>query len=100
MNPIQHIRRMAIVLAGLAAALTALGATPAFAMVVRPDPNGPEVGSVPSGPAPIQVHTIIAGGMPGWQITSIALGAALLAATVTVVLYRTLAARRAAAVTA
>jgi hypothetical protein len=28
MNPIEHIRRVAAVLAGLAAALTALGATP------------------------------------------------------------------------
>jgi lipopolysaccharide export LptBFGC system permease protein LptF len=39
---------------------------------------------------------VFAGGMAGWQITLIALGAALIAATVAVVLDRTLAAHRAA----
>ena len=43
---------------------------------------------------PVQVHTIVAGGMPGWQITLIAIGAALLAATVAVFLDRARAARR------
>jgi hypothetical protein len=34
------------------------------------------------------------GGMPGWQIALIAIGAALLAAAVTVLAYRALATRR------
>jgi hypothetical protein len=38
--------------------------------------------------------------MPGWQITLIALGAALLAATAAVLLYRALATRRSVALTA
>jgi hypothetical protein len=40
------------------------------------------------------VHTVVTGGMPGWQITLIAIGAALLAATVAVLLDRARAARR------
>ena len=75
MNPIRHIRRFAGVLAGLAglaAVLVASGATPAFAMVVPP-PGGPAGAAVPPAQASA-VHTIVAGGMPGWQITLIAVG--------------------------
>jgi hypothetical protein len=35
-----------------------------------------------------RVHTVVIGGMPGWQIALIALGAALLAATAAAVEYR------------
>ncbi len=97
MNPIRHIRRFAGVLAGLAGAL-ALGATPAFAMVV-PAPGGPAGAPVPPAQASA-VHTIVAGGMPGWQITLIAVGAALVAATVAVLLDRVRATRRNAVTTA
>ena len=41
-----------------------------------------------------RVHTVVIGGMPGWQIALIALGAALLAATAAVVVYRVWTARR------
>jgi hypothetical protein len=34
------------------------------------------------------VHTAVIGGMPGWQIALIAIGAALLAATAAVLAYR------------
>jgi hypothetical protein len=40
---------------------------------------------------------VVTGVMAGWQITSIALGAALLAAAAAVLLYRALAVRKAAA---
>ena len=43
---------------------------------------------------------VAAGGMPGWQIALIAIGAALVAATVAVVLDRALAARKVHATTA
>jgi hypothetical protein len=89
MNLIQHIRRFAGVLAGLAGALVAFGATPAFASL-PPEPGGPAGSSVP----PVPVHTIVAGGMPGWQITLIAVGAALLAAIAAVLVDRARAARR------
>jgi hypothetical protein len=42
---------------------------------------------------------IAAGGMPGWQITLIAVAAALVAATAAVLLDRTRASRRAASAT-
>ena len=52
----------------------------------------------PGGPGPgaRQPRVVTAGGMPGWQITLIALGAALVAATAAVLLDRARAARRAA----
>ena len=92
MNPIRHIRhirRIAAVLAGLTAALVAC-TTPAFAMLAPVGGGGPAV--APQHLAP--VHTVAASGMPGWQITLIAAGAALLAAAVAVLLDRARATRR------
>ena len=43
---------------------------------------------------PPPVHTVIAGGMPGWQIALIAIAAAVVAAAVAVLLDRARAARR------
>ena len=43
---------------------------------------------------PARIHTVVAGGMPGWQITLIAAAAALLAAVLAVLLDRAFAARR------
>ena len=90
MNPIRHIRRALAVLAGLTAAVLAVGATPAFARL-EPDPGA---GYVAPTSVPAQVHTIVVGGMPGWQIALIAVGAALLAAALAVLADRVLAARR------
>lgn len=89
MNPIRHIRRFAAVLAAVAAAV--LLATPAFATLV-PDPGAGYVAPA-SVPAQVQVRTIVAGGMPGWQIALIAVGAALLAALAAVFADRALTAR-------
>jgi hypothetical protein len=96
MNPIRHIRRVAAVLVGLAAAV--LAATPAFA-TLEPDPGSGYVAPT-SVPAQIQYRTIVAGGMPGWQIALIAVGAALLAAVAAVLADRARAARRLAVPTA
>ena len=104
MNPIRHIRRIAGVLAGLAAALLACGATPAFARVMPP----PGTDFRPSAPAPAQLpsvihtvtRTVVLGGMPGWQIALIAAGAALLAAALAVLAGRALAARHRTVATA
>jgi hypothetical protein len=87
-----HIRRIAVMLAGLACALAACAASaPAvFASVsVLPPPVSPAWNKHP----PAQIHTVVIGGMPGWQITLIAAGAALLAATA-VLLDRARATRR------
>jgi hypothetical protein len=92
MNPIRRVRRLAAIVAGLAGALLAVTAAPAaFAMTV-PAGGG---GAGPAGPpARTVIHTVVAGGMPGWQIALIAAGAALLTAGVAVVLDRARAAHR------
>jgi hypothetical protein len=60
-----------------------------------PDPGGgSEQHQYPAAAAAVQVHTVVVGGMPGWQIALLAIGAALLAATVAVVADRARAARR------
>jgi ABC-type phosphate transport system permease subunit len=78
-----RIRRIAAA-ATLAGGLLALAA--ASPTLARPWPGS----TFPSAPAqaPVQIHTIVTGGMPGWQITLIAAAAALLAATVAVLLDR------------
>src|SRR5215831_4292845 len=92
MNHIHRIRRAIQILATLASALLAAGtAAPAFAAGLRPPP-----GSVYRPPAPpaTRTHTVVVGGMPGWQITLIAASAAVLAATLAVILDRARTARR------
>jgi hypothetical protein len=97
MNPIRHIRRPAAVLA--ATVLVAFGATAAVAAIPVPYPGDESVGPVSNTPQ-IQVPAIVAGGMPGWQIALIAVGAAILAAAVAVLADRAFAARRRAATAA
>jgi hypothetical protein len=114
MNPIRHLRRLAAALAALASALLAFAAAaPAAFAVGPPPPVGPNGYLIPSTGPPIRephpllpyghwtgpvykipVHTVVIGGMPGWQITLIAAGAALLAATAAVVMYRAWTTRR------
>jgi hypothetical protein len=96
MNPLKRIRRFAAVLAGLAGALLAFGATPAFAMHEPPPGTGSGITTSPVGTTtpPVEVHTVVVGGTPGWQIALIAVVAALLAATVAVLADRTRNARR------
>ena len=70
----------------------------AFARPVPP-PGG-SYAAAPAAPVPATtIHVITTGGMAGWQITLIALGAALVAATLAVVLDRARTARRAATAT-
>jgi hypothetical protein len=109
MNPIRTIRRLAAALAGLTGALLAFAAA-APAALARPGPPRSWQLAQPSGwssrpplpPAhvhqfvhiPIPVRTVVIGGMPGWQITLIAAGAALLTALLTVLLDRARMARK------
>ena len=102
MNHIRNVRRVAGALAGLACAWLglAMAAPAAFAGThPTPGPAGFVTPGAPGYPAPrpqplpVQVHTVVVGGMPGWQITLIALGAALFAATAAVLASRTWAAR-------
>jgi hypothetical protein len=91
-----RLRRFAATLAALISGLMALAAT-APAALAMPVPPGGQSGSADVTPVPPTIVRVVAtGGMAGWQITLIALGAALLAAAAAVLLYRALAGRRAA----
>jgi hypothetical protein len=127
MNPIRAIRRLACVLAGLAAGLLAL-ATASPAALARPGP--PSAGPMafvtpqplppgwykhlplpanpqpalrfPPGwnnhpPLPAHARALATGGMPGWQITLIIVGITVLATAAVALLARARAARRATA---
>ena len=81
MNPVPRIRRLAAVLAGLAGALLAFAAAAPAAFAIRP-PRPPGWNKHPPLPPPgAGIHVVVVGGMPGWQIALIAIGAALLAAS-------------------
>ncbi len=115
MNPVRHIRRLGVALAGLAGALLAFAAAaPAVLALPMPSPAPPgllqhppvlpsEPGMIEqpavlpaqrTGPVTGPVHTAVTGGMPGWQVALIAVAAALFAATIAVLAGRAWAARR------
>ncbi len=80
----------------------AFGATPAFATLPPPEPapaHHPALSpwQLVGGTRFQAVHPVVTGGMPGWQITLIAVAAALLAATVAVLADRARGGRRKAA---
>ena len=88
-----RLRRITAALAVVTAGLLAVAASvPAASAAIIPVPDGP-YGPAPAAPVPV----ITVGGMPGWQITVIALAAALVAAAAAVFLDRARASRRAAA---
>jgi hypothetical protein len=94
MNPIRTIRRLAVLLAGLAATMMA-SITTASAAFAWPDPPGGPAGLYHFRPTtPVMTHTVVTGGMPGWLIILIAAGAAVLAAAIAVLIDRAWAARR------
>ena len=87
MKLINYRHRLAIVLTGLAVSLAGLAgltvlagaASAATGMLPAPDSSG---GIAPAAP------TVVSGGMPGWQIALIAVGAALAAAVIAVLVDR------------
>jgi hypothetical protein len=88
-----RLRRLAAALAAVTCTLLASAAVmPAAWAAVTYIPNDSPDQAPASGMVP-------AGGMPGWQITFIALGAALVAAAAAVLLDRARAARRVASAT-
>jgi hypothetical protein len=90
MNP---IRRLTAALAGLAGALLACAAV-APAAFAQPFPPRPPGWDKHPPPYSAGIHIVVAGGMPGWQIALIAVGAALLAATAAVLADRAWTAHR------
>jgi hypothetical protein len=91
MNPIRTIHRLACTLIGLTAALAAAiaGAPAAFAQPSPPPGvlSRYETVLVPH-TVPAHAHAAITEGLAGWQITLIAVGAAILGAIVAVLLDR------------
>jgi len=119
MNRIHIISRLGVILTGLAGSLLAFWAGTGSAALAAPlggDPHGrpglsyrhPGLAAPPPRPPgwnkhpplPAHVHTLVTGGMPGWQIALIAAGVALLAAALVVIAYRMRAARRRVTVSA
>ena len=98
-----RLRRLAVALTAatcslLASALIIPAASARTTMIPHPDP-GWDGGTIPSTPLPGSAGVVPGGGMAGWQITLIAVGAALVAATAAVLLDRARAARRPAPAT-
>ena len=87
---LRPVCRLACILAALAAALLAAAAAAPAAFALPVPPGGGGDGTMPPPP----VRTVIIGGMPGWQIALIAIGAAVVAAAVAVLLDRARSARR------
>jgi hypothetical protein len=87
-----RIRRLAYVLGALAVSALATGAAPAFAMRVPAPGTGSNHPAVSGQVA--TTHLVNIGGMPGWQITLIAVAAALASATLAVIVDRTHTAHR------
>ena len=84
-----HLRRILAAVVALAGAVLALAIAPAaFAHPLPP------ADCCTSGAATGSVTVITGGGMPGWQITLIAVGAALAGAALAVLLDRAWAARK------
>src|SRR6516225_11554867 len=83
-----RIRRLAAILAGLAGALLAVAAVAPAALAGPFPPRPPGWDKHPPPPPGAGIHVVVVGGMPGWQIALIAIGAALLAATAAVLLDR------------
>jgi hypothetical protein len=89
-----RLRRLAAALTAVTSGLLAPALTvpAAFANPIPIDGQG---GPAPVTPPATTVRVIDVGGMAGWQITLIAVGAALVAAAATLLLTRTRAAHRA-----
>jgi hypothetical protein len=102
MRIIKNLSRLGVVLVTLGiVALTFAGrALAAPAMVPRSGGGGAEGnGHLPISPPP-EIHTVVVGGMPGWQIAAIAIVAGLAAAVAAVLLDRSRSVRRRLPVTA
>jgi hypothetical protein len=89
-----HFRRILAAAITLAGAMLALATAPAAFARPLPPPDCCATG------ADAPVTLITGGGMPGWQITLIAAGAALAGAALAILLDRAWAARKAHAATA
>jgi hypothetical protein len=99
MSTIKSLSRLAAVLASLAIIAVSLANSASASTSMFPEP-GSDGGTGPVTPAPVtpapvtEVHTVVVGGMPGWQIALIAVVAALVTAIAAVLVERSRTARR------
>ena len=94
MSTIKNLSRLGAVLASLAIIAVSLASSASASTSMFPEP-GSDGGTGPVTPAPVTVvHTVIVGGMPGWQIALIAVVAALFTAIAAVLVERSRTARR------
>ena len=95
MSTIKSLSRLGAVLASLAIIAVSLASSASASTSMIPV-GGSGGGAGPGGtPAPVTVvHTVIVGGMPGWQIALIAVVAALFTAIAAVLVERSRTARR------
>jgi hypothetical protein len=94
MNRFHTIGRLAVLVAGLTAALPAVCGCAVFVAAAKvPAPPGgdahrhPSLAKHPPLPDPARVHAALAGTIPGWQLTLMAVTIVLLAATVVAIVY-------------
>jgi hypothetical protein len=93
------LRRITAALAAVTGGMLAwAAAVPAASAAIIPIPGDGPYGPAPAAPGGT-IPVITAGGMPGWQITLIAVAAAVVAATAAVILDRARASRRSASAT-
>jgi hypothetical protein len=99
MSTIKSLSRLGAVLVSLAIIAVSLASSASASTSMFPEP-GSEGGTGPVTPAPVtpapvtEVHTVVVGGMPGWQIALIAVAAALVTAIAAVLVERNRTARR------
>jgi uncharacterized membrane protein YhaH (DUF805 family) len=94
MNHIRRIPHLARFLAVFACAMLGFAVSAPAALAMRVPAPGGTTGVAPTGPSPTFTHTVVASGMPGWQITVIVAVVAVLAATIATLVDRARAARR------
>ena len=94
MSHIYRYRHVVRALAVFACALLGLAASAPAAFAMRVEDSGGSPGVPPTIQNPTFPHTAVTSGMPGWQIAVIIAVAALLVATIAVIVLRVRAAHR------
>ena len=94
MNHIRRIPHLARFLAVFAWAMLGLAVSAPAAFAMRVPAVSGTMDVAPTGPSPSLTHTVVASGMPGWQITVIVAFVAVFAATIAIVVDRARSAHR------
>jgi hypothetical protein len=93
MRTIKSLSRLSVVLASLAVVAVSLASSASASTTMIPVGGSGDATATDTGPVTV-VHTVVVGGMPGWQIALIAVAAALVTACAAVLVERTRITRR------